>query len=304
MSFDYGSIPAQVLREITKGLITEEVSLFESIATPKRDRTTLSGSFPRMTNGSTMSRAENSGLAPGARAKPHGGALATVTYNCLAYVGYDIITDEERNDVGAYGEDLLANRIRQARADANLNIDLAGATALASTTFNETFTASNTWDDYTNGTPLEDMLEAKYTKCPGADMIVYGPGVFRALQASPDLLAEVSNYSAGQLDFNGLNAILAAKLNIPVANIHFIEKYYNSAVEGQTEVTAYVGNGLFWMGRRNDFLMIDPVNADVNNLTEVQRIVNGRSHEVQHTRYVDFVRPTKQTGCVFASILT
>lgn len=305
--FDFGSILNQVIPELTMGLVTEERAAADLICNPMRNRTTLSGSFPRMTSKSTLGRADNVGLAPGARAKTHGGGLAAVSYNCLAYVGYDFISDEEANDVAAYGEDLIANRLRQARIDSNLGVDIELFNVLASTTANEKYDCntdgSGEWDDDANSKPLEDMLAAKHTLAPSSNAIVYGPAVYRALLKHPDFLAETSYFSAGQLDLNAINRILAAKIGIPTANIFYVEKYYNSANEGLTEVLTYLGNEVFWMGLREDLILVDPQNA-INNASDSERVLDRRGYEVIHSRYVDIVRPTKAHGVTFSNTIT
>ncbi|NRA56921.1 MAG: hypothetical protein HRU13_02210 [Phycisphaerales bacterium] len=310
MSFDFGSILDQVIPEVTKGLVTQEQADADRICTKWGMTTTLSGRFPRMTNVTTMGRAENVGLAPGALAKEHGGGLAEVLYNCLAYVGYDFISDPARNDLAAFGEDLIADRVRQARIDANTGVDIALATLLADVVANNEFNVlaapggdgNGAWTDKVNSTPLNDMVKAKHEFAPGADAIYYGPRVKRTLIDHPDFIAEDSHFDAGQRDLNSLNAFLAGKLNIPLANIFYVEKFYNSANEGQPPVITYIGDEVFWMGHRSDLLMIDP-SGPINNLSETNRNIKRRGFEISHARYVDFVRPTRELGVTFTNII-
>lgn len=312
MSFDIGTITPQVLRTLTMGQLTKVEAAADSICRKITGKDKLNGSLDSMDLESGLARDESRDLTPGARNEPHGGAYENTTYNCRAQVGTAQVFDEGRNDAAAVDLDLITNRVRMARVIANAKVDMKLFDKLSNTggTFNVTFNAASgndgngAWDDYTNGTPLRDLLKARLNFAPGADSFIYTPSVFQALMAHPELLAEVSNYSDGQLDFNALNGLLAAKLGIPVANVFYVEKLYNTSKRGQTASLGYIGNGTAWMGYRSDLVMVDPQAAPINDISELGRDISTRSHIIQHTRYVDIIRPTLEMGVTFTNILT
>lgn len=308
MSFDISTIPDQVLRSMAMGLVTEEESFADQVCTRITGKTTLNGTIPSKTSASTLGRLYNAGLAPGEVAKDHEGGVATTAYACKAYVGARFVYDEERNDLSVYGVDEIRDAARLARAVANLNIDAALATLLASTTENEEFDCNTNgngeWDDQVNGTPLEDLLAAKYDQAPGSDCLIYGPEAMRALLAHPDVVAEISHFNAGQLDISGLNTLLASKLQIPVENIFRFEKLYNGAAEGAAVTTAFLFDEGVWMGHKRDLIMVDPLNALINNKLEIERVVERRAHRVQYERYVDLKRLTQPLGVYFSNVIT
>lgn len=305
MGFDLNSVPEQVLRSIALGLVTTEQAVADTLCTKFTEKTTLSGRVPVLSSKATMARADNVGLGPGEEPKAHGGKLKPSTpYNCLAYVGYDEITDEERNDLSVFSLDYIADRVRQARVDSNMGVDLKLQEILESTSLNTEFDVTSdgngAWTDKVNSTPLEDMVEAKHTFCPGADTIIYGPAIKRALLAHPDLIAEYSQFNAGALDIDGLSALIARKTGI--TNVQYVEKFYDSANEGQAVSVTYLFDTLFWMGHKRDLVMVDPANAAINNKAEIERVVSRRLHQVQHTRYIDILRNTQELGAVFSNV--
>lgn len=311
INFDGSTIPDAVIEEVTMGLLTEEQALADEICTIIQTPS-LAGVLPNLGSAATLGRLENSDLQPLVEAEPHGGSAGSTAYDCLAQVGYALISDEERAQFQAFGLDFLANRIRQARANANLQVDNALATVLASTSLNAEFDTtsdgSGEWDDATNGTPLEDIVEIIDDFAPGADTIVYGPETRRILIRHPDLVAEFSNFSGGQLDADGLRNLLSRKTGIPVDNIYEFKKLYNAGPKNGTVSTAYLFDEGFWVGHKRDLICVDPTNPvgqpAFNNLTEVERVVRRRAHEIQHTRYVDFLRPTTSLGCTVSLVAT
>lgn len=312
MGFDTSSITPQVLRTITMGQRTAELAAADTICRKITDKDKLQGSLDSMDLDSGLARDEDRDLTPGARCEPHGGGFDNTTYHAKAQVGSAQIFDEGRNDSAAEGLDIITDRVRFARAVANAKVDMKLFDVLSNTggTFNVTFNAASgndgngAWDDYTNGTPLRDLLKARLNFAPGADSLIYTPSIFQALQSHPELLAEVSNYSDGQLDFDALNGLLARKLGISASNIFYVEKLYNTAKRGQTPTFGYVGNGTVWMGYRSDLIMVDPQAAPINDISELERDVPTRSHYIQHTRYIDIIRPTLQMGVTFTNVLT
>ena len=307
ISFDIGSIPEQVLRSIALGQITEELSFADMVCTRVTERTTLNGSVPILNDKATLGRLDDTGLSPGVAPKEHGGAAGVTAYACLAYAGLDFVTDEERDDLGVYGIDMIENRARQARINSNLKIDARLSTQLSSTALNGEFDCnvdgSGEWDDYVNSDPLKNMIDARRDKVPGADTIIIGPEVYDALVGHPDIIAEFSQFNAGSLDYDGLAALLKRK--IPgIRDVYHFEKFYDTAERGDAFSIGYLFAQGAWMGHKRDLIMVDPANADVNNKLDIERDAKRRGHDVQYVRYIDIIRTHLSLGVTFTNTIT
>lgn len=306
MSFDFNSIPDSVLTETTMGLVTDMPAMADRFCTTFSRATTMSGTLPRLTNVTTLVGNRTQGLAPGEQAPTSPGGMASTTFECLAYVGKYVITAEEKAGIKSYGLDILQIHAESARAVANLKLDLDMATVLASTSLNEEYDCnvdgSGEWDDPANGRPFEDMLAAIDTKSPGSDTAILGRKVVRTLINHPDAIAESSNFNAGQLDESALVALIKRKLP-SIRNVYIMDKFYNSAGEGATEVLAYVGDEVCWIGHKSDLILVHP------KMDDQDKLVPWRDHDIrsdilQYERYDDIVRPTKAKGCTFSNIFT
>lgn len=307
MGFDYGSIPEQTLREIAFGLSSEAESFADLVCRKITDRTTLNGSLPTMNSTYSLAQDINGGLSPLEEAKPHLGSLSTTAYNCLAYVGSSLISDEEQNDLSVYGEDRVARAAVMARADANLSLDKDLEAVLQSTSlntqFNVTSLGNGAWDDYTNGTPIQDMLEARRTQCPEADTVIIGLRAYEVLVGHPDIVAESSNFSAGSLDYNALEAYIRRK--VPgIRRVFTSMKLYDNAAYGATASFDFLFEDNVWMGKGDDLIMVAPQNAQIQDNLEVERQTSMRAWLVQYARYADIIRPTQAHATVFTNLFT
>lgn len=315
LAFNGVTIPDATIEEVTRGLEGEELAQADSICTKVTNVTAHKGDIPGLDQYSTTSRkGQNSDLGRGEEAKPHGGAAIQTDYRCKAQVGMTEIHDEDRAQWEAFGEDWLASRIRQARADSNFHVDCKLVRTLESTTLNNTFdlvtdplAGNGPWTDEVNSTPLKDLLAMIYGPAKGTDMIIYGPAVMRALLKHPDIIAEYSHFNAGQLDITGLRSLLSSKTGIPVANIVEFKVLFNDVDEGELDGNGdfnfkpeYLFDNGFWLGKKSDLLMVDPSNVPGqpahNNITEIERQALRRLHCVVHNRYIDIVRPYKNLG--------
>jgi len=307
MGFDVGSIPEHTLREISYGLSSEAESFADLVCRKVTDRTTLSGKVPVMTSTFTLAQDINGGLEPLEQARPHLGSMTTVDYDCKAYVGSSLISDEERNDLAAYGLERIGQAAVMARADANLGLDKDLEAALLSTSLNTEFDVTSdgngAWDDYTNGTPIQDMIKAKRTDCPEADTLILGLRAYEVVIGHPDIVAETSHFSGGSLDWNALEAYLRRK--VPgIRNVFTSMKLYDNAAYGATASFDFLFEEGVWMGKQADLLLVAPENADVQDKLEVDRVVDRRAHRVQYSRYADIVRPTQAHASIFTNLFT
>lgn len=305
-SFDVGTIPQLTVQEIMYGLMTSEVALADSICTTYTRGSTLNGKVPVMTSASTLARAENIGLPPLAENVALGGAMTTADYNCLARVGDALVSDEEVNDMGALGADAASFALTSCRRQANFKTDYVLAQTLESTTLNEEFDCNvdgnGEWNDYTNGTPLADLLLAADEFAPDADTFVIGRRVHDILLAHPDIKAQIVMINNGQLDYNGLFAYLRTK--IPnLQNFHVLDKLYNTAARGQTVAPGRLFSEKAWLGHKADLLLVEPNGAAIQNRVTQQRAPNNRALHVQYVRYNAILRPTKSLGVTFTNVI-
>jgi hypothetical protein len=306
MGLDQGTFPDVLIQEMMFGLLTTEVSQADSICTPGPFRTTMSGSVPVLKSISTLARDEEIGLAPLAIAQELGGEMTSAPYTALARVGRSFVSDEERNDMGAYGQDAVALHLRLVRMQANFKTDRALATALASTVLNNTFNCNSDgageWNDYTNGTPLQDLLLAADSFAPDADTLVLGRSVYDALVAHPDIKAQLVNINAGQIDYSGLAAILRVK--VPnLQQIFVLDKLYNSGAKGQALSTARLFRNNAWLGHKQDLILVEPSGAAIQNTVDQERDVDHRALKIQYARYNAILRPTKDLGVTFTNVI-
>jgi hypothetical protein len=307
MGVNVGSIPNILVAEIMQQLITSEPAQADTICTRRTDRSTLAGSIPVLQSITTLARAEDVGVGPFAEVADHGGSMTTAAYNCLARVGKSLISDEEINDMGALGQDAIALHLGICRAVANFKTDFALATALTSGSLNGTFNCNSDgageWDDKTNGTPLEDLLKASRTFAPDADTLVIGRRVAEALMSQPDIKAESSMFSAGQLDYNSLEAYLRRK--IPnIRFIHILDKLYNTNALGQTPAVSRLFEINAWLGYKRDLILVEPAGAPIQNKVEQERQVSKRATLLQYERYNDVLRPSASLGVRFTNVIT
>lgn len=306
-SFDVGTIPQLTVQEIMFGLQTEEVAQADTICTPFRRGTTLSGKVPVMSSKSTLVRAENIGLPPLAENVAQGGSMTTADYTCLARTGDALVSDEEINDMGALGADAAAFHLTQCRRQANFKTDYVLAQTLESTVLNEEFDCNTDgngeWDDYTNGTPLADILLAADEFAPDADTFVIGRRTHDILLGHPDIKAQIVMIAAGQLNYDGLFAYLRTK--IPnLQYFHVLDKLYDAATRNGAASPTRIFREKAWLGHKRDLLLVEPSGAPIQNQVTQNRSAAHRALRIQYVRYNTILRPTKALGVTFTNIVT
>ncbi len=120
------------------------------------------------------------------------------------------------------------------------------------------------WNDYANSTPIEDMRRAKRSVHLTAggflpNKLVLGPQVWDVLQDHPDFVDRIKYGQTAnpQLSPAMVSRKVVAEL-LEVDEILVMEGIYNSAVEGQTEASTYIGgkNALLVYSAPNPGLMV------------------------------------------------
>lgn len=174
-------------------------------------------------------------------------------------IGMSLSTDSYYADVYGLGMDFDQQTL--ANEDAALDIRSAGATTLvnrllihreeqfASTFFSNgvwgtSATPANLWSDYTNGTPIQDVTNARRTmqlKSGGfkPNTMVVGKEVRDILINHPDILARLN----GGATVSNTALITNAKLAeiFEVENFYVMEAVKNDSVEGVAESNSFIG---------------------------------------------------------------
>lgn len=304
----YSSIPQQTLAEVTKGVVQETPCFADLICRRRTDVKTLAGVAPFLTSDATTARGLNRDLAPGADARAERGAFGSVNYNCLRQTGLSEIFDESQISASAYDLDLIAHWLEQAVKDAGVSTDLKLADVLASTTLNAeydvTTDGNGEWDDLTNGTPAEDIVNAA-DQVPIYDLAVIGRGAANALRNSPAFQGRFLNYTGGgSLTLDELRGQVASLLGIPQDAVWILQDaVYNGAALGQPFAPAYIFGDGMWIGRRDDLQLFDP-QAEENHRSEQERQARAATSLVAYHRYVDIIRHVQANGVTLTNILT
>jgi hypothetical protein len=300
---DPNSFPQQVAQTVYAGIMTEELALADNVCAKYTQTITLNGTLPRKTNKSSLGRVGNRKLAPGVAAQEHGGEMAGTTFSATAHVGTDFVPDETIISMSAYGEDALADRLRTARMEANLNVDATLAEVLESQTLNMVFDCTSagagSWNDFTNSTPLTDMRKARKDFAPGSDTIIVGSGLLYVLLDHPAFFAGQNFFNAGALDYEKFEATFRAK--IPgIRNVYVWEKVYDANALGQAEDIDYLYDYGCWIGHKSDLVLVEP-QSELQGMVDQQRIIARRGYQISVSRYIDVCRPTRQKGVAFVN---
>lgn len=301
-SVDGNTIPQQTLNIATRGIVASEICFADTACRIRNDVTTLSGEAPILSSTSTVRRDENRDLAPGAESKPLDFSMGKVKYNCLAQPGHFFIPDEHAHNLKAYGIEATAELIREARKQSNLSVDLKLEDALYSialnTVFDVTTEGNGSWDDGgISSTPYSDIEEAA-ANSPDSNLIIFGRKVRAALSRHPDTLARLSNYNGGFASAGEVETVLQRLLDNPDLRVLYFNTFYNTSPEGLGFTPGYCFENGFWLGHQDGLQLFDP-KGDINNRSENERIISRRGVVGTHTRYVDLVRPHKETGIIF-----
>lgn len=304
---NYGLIPQQTLDRATMGVVQDEISFADQICRVRTDIETLKGEAPFLTSQATVRRRENRNLQPGVNATPAQGGFGTVSYNCLRQTGFSEIYDESQISAAAYDIDLVSHWVAEAIKQTNTNADAILEEVLESTTLNLEFDCAvdgnGEWDDFANGTPLDD-IDAAATEVPDFDCVVAGRGAISALRGNPQLQGRFSNYTGGAFaTMDELRAGLAAHLGIDEDKVFLLQRaFYNEEAQGQGYTTAYTFNDGFWLGKQDDLQLFDP-QSDENRKSEIERVASGAKYQIAHHRYVDIVRHVQENGIYFSNVL-
>lgn len=302
---DAGTFPAGLIAEMLRGIVEAETSLVDEIFTPYERTTLLSGNITIDGSESGLARGENQHLGAGVDAKEHKGAIGSVAFDARAYVGKSLLTDEAANNFEALDEDAMNRELKIAYRDANTALDrYAWDSVLASTSKNVEADVTNlgfgdaAWDDGgTASTPVQDIRHIIQVSAPGADTGIIGRAVANGLMIHPDVVAELSNFSAGTEDEDGLKAWLKRKFGL--RTVHIIKKLYNAAGVGSVTPT-YIGDTVAWFGHAADLINVHPQFSRQDS-AETFRLTS-RSMLTQVARYDDPIRPTQTLGAIATNV--
>jgi len=304
---DAGSFPAGLIAEMLKGLVENENALVDDIFTAYERTTLLAGNITIDGSESGLARGVNQALGAGVDAKEHKGAIGSVAFDCRAYVGKSLLTDEARNNFEALDEDAMNRELTIAYRDANTALDRhAWDNVLASTSLNveaDVTALGNgnaAWDDGgTTSTPILDIRDITQISAPGADTAILGRKVANGLMVHPDVVAELSNFSAGTESEDGLINWLKVKFGLTY--VYIVKKLYNAGALG-TVTPTYIGDTVAWFGHKADLINVHP-GSSVQDTAETFRLTS-RSMLTQVSRYDDPIRPTQTLGAIATNVTT
>lgn len=305
MSYQLNGFPDDLIREMLTGIIETEVAFADTACGQQfRKQTSLTGSVPIKSSGATLGTIEGyAGLAPGEVAPGEEYTVTSVAYTAKARVGKGILTDEERNDYDAmFNEDAVNAQLTTARQNANTRLDKYLETILSSTSLNTEAAAGSGYGPgwgSASSTMAADIRKVRETVAPGADTIIIGRALKNVMLDNDALLATPiagNNYGGG----TGAESILVAWLKqyTDFTNVLFFDKKYDSSGgRGAAAAVSYLFDSLAWVGYSDDLVLVHPT-GPINDLVDIERKSEVRSHVIQYSRYDDILRPTLLKGAV------
>lgn len=308
MAYSPSDLAPGLIREMLTGIVEEEQSIVDQIWRRIDRPTRLTGNINIRGTGATVAKGLNQGLAPLEAAQPYSYTNDFVQFVCKAYVGYGLLSDEERNDHDAsFDEDAVAAELATAYRDANTSLDLAAMADLTSTAlnteFNVTSTGGGVWSDGgTASTLAADLRQVREVTAPNSDTIIIGRTGRNLMMEHEDFLATASAtgnyYAGGTAAYQALRNWLQSVIGF--TNVHFLEKLYDSAAVDADPSLAYIGADVIWIGHGEDLINVHP-RSPINDAAEVVRDVDRRAHKIAVTRYDDTIRPTQLKGATLTN---
>lgn len=305
--FQLNGFPPDLIREMLTGIIESETAFADEVCGSQfRLVTSMTGSVPVLGSGATLGTIEGwQGLVPGESAPGEEYDVTYASYLAKARSGKGILTDEQRNDFSAmFGEDAVESALRTARINANTRLDKYLEQKIQSTSLNTNFAAGGlgglTWKS-TSSKMAEDLRKCREETAPGADTIIIGRALRSVMLDNAGLLGSAisgNNYAGG----TGETTILTAWLKeyIGFENVHFFDKKFDSSGgRGATPAVSYLFDTYGWVGYGEDLVLVHPT-GPANDLAEIERAAEVRSHVIQYTRYDDILRPTVLKGAVLS----
>ncbi|MFP4598045.1 MAG: hypothetical protein ACLFVJ_07325 [Persicimonas sp.] len=302
MATDQNTIPSQVVEDLLEGLTREPGSLTDMMC-ERVPVDGIKGAIPVEPSSSSLTRESTHGLIPeGAVAKPIDEELDDVAYSCGRATGFAVIPDGTADQVDSVtGTSTVQRLLKKCLDQVHRDMDGELSDVLDSATLNETFDADSDgggeWDDDAS-TPLKDFDDA-LDLVPGSELAYVGRTDSKNLKIHPDVVAEISNFSAGSASAGQLASLLQNKFGfskVIVGNVF----YSNAANEGQSLSVEYDLEDITWIGRSRDLILVEKGSI----VTEQGRILERQADALIQTRRVDILRPHKEMGLKFTTTTT
>jgi len=223
------------------------------------------------------------------------------SYECLRFGGEDYI---RKSDVARIREetdlDAVEHKLRMCKQDGEVQIDSMLDAILTDSGQHLTQSANNSTWDTSSGTPLVDIRDG-YKQLPGASVTAYaGADVVDDLISHPDLLAESSNFSAGQLGETQLANILRRKFS-RIDNVILGDNYFkDGSEEGQTYSLKYQTKDEFTLFVPDALTLLEDTVSGIDTGQD-----DGGSSgviEVWYARVVDIDKAHDETSVRFTGI--
>lgn len=307
MAFSTAGLPEGVIREMLTGIVADELAFADEVCRRVTGRAAMTGRIPIRGTAGGVGRGENQALAPLSEAKAYDYEVSFAPYTAAAYVGYGLLSDEEKNDsTYFFDEDAINLEMQTARRDANTALDRSLSSALSSVTLNDALNVTangGAWDSGTS-TPAANLREAREELAPHSDTIIIGRAAANALMDTDDFLATpiAGNAYDGGVGNQPLLE-LWLKQYLRFKNVYIFDRLALSSGVNQANVIEHLFDDGVWVGYQDDLILVHPDNDEQDSL-EIERVVRKRAYEIQHTRYDDIIRPSLIKGVTLTNVLT
>jgi hypothetical protein len=305
MSYDSNTLPTAMLDRVAKalskpeerGALADQLCRREEVRVPKGEYDVLGvkALMPRDRSSSRSNHGVQFGDSLPNRQDQFDG---TEAYDCDRFGGED---DIKKSDISRIVEetdiDAVAHKLRMCKQDGEVALDGRLDGILTDNSLHQTYDATSagngTWDT-DSATPLSD-IRAAYKKVPGQELTAYvGTNVVDYLLEHPDFLAEVSNFSAGQLGEGQLANLMRTKFS-RINDVVLGDSYFkDGSEEGQAYSTAYQSPDVFGLFIPGSIDLIE----DVRTGPDTGQDDGGSSGvvNVYYARVADIRKPHEETS--------
>ena len=303
-----GSIPQESLNEVTPGLEQPMGSIADELCVRRTDVQSTSGTAPFLSTEMTTSKGLNKDLAPGETAHPDRAEMGEIEYECKRQVGMSEIYDETDIAAQRFDIELIDHFSSQAQQDADTATDRKFEDVITSTTdnleFDATVDGNGAWDDTSNGTPVQDMVDMS-DKVPHSTMVIVGRSITSALKKHPEVGGEVFHYSGGGVvTTSHLEGLIAEQFDIEPSDVHLLtDRTYDSAGRGQDFELDFIADTAFWVGAGYDLQMFDPDHPK-NRRSWSDRVNAAGKEQVGFQRMVDIKRHIQENAITGTNLLS
>lgn len=302
MATSANGVPAGLVREVFMGLQSNgKEPIAKQIVGRTQNVQDGYGSTFLLPSVTTLPKATDMGLPPGAPVEDHDAEMSEFFYRLLMFKQTAKIPFmTEQNWRSASGGDIVQERLEYCQEVSNLKVDLNLEDKLISPTLNlvqdvtgggDGNVFNGAWNAST-GTPLNDLKHIGRQLIPGARTLVLGGQLADGMCANPQFTAKATNFSGSAVSNEFLIATIKAET--PFEKVKIIDKFYNENEEGQQESVKFIFPTGCWVGYERDLILFNLGPNNPRPLME-EKVVDEYTR-VGYSQYGQFQRPTKRLG--------